>query len=284
MARYDDIIGAVRPLLASYDFKPTIRQIYYRLVSPPYQLIPNTKSAYTGFDKQMVRARERSELPSDAFADTSRQLLGGDDGFDSPEAFLAGLRQYLAPSNYTGQMWGSQPTQVEVWVEKDALAQVVLRATEPYRVLVYPSRGYSPFTRLAEAVARFEQKPAILLDLRDLDPSGLDMSRDIQERLARYGGQFQYVRLALNENQVEGLPPNPTKRDDTRGGAYMARLGDRCWELDALPPDGLQRLITEAIEARIDWAAWQTTLGRIEAERQTLDPILARARQVLASQ
>jgi len=280
---YARMVELVREVLGQYSFSPTIRQVYYRLVSPPYQVIENKTSVYKYFDAQMVRARERRELPKNAFSDTSRQTLGGDYGYRSPEEFMEALREEAQPENYTRPMWGTQPAVVEAWIEKDALAVLLNMVAREYRVPVFASRGYSPFTLLDKAVDRFVEKGGVILDFRDHDPSGQDMCRDVQERLTRYGGRFRYVPVALTHDQVTAfdLAPNPTKRADPRAAAYIAQFGDECWELDALPPDELNRLLEEAIHREIDWDLWNVELAKIRDDRESLEEPLRKAREAL---
>ncbi|MBA7710784.1 hypothetical protein ES703_119731 [subsurface metagenome] len=281
--KYEEIVELVREVLGQYSFAPTIRQVYYRLVSPPYQVIENKTSVYKYYDAQMVRAREREDLPRDAFSDTSRQSLGGDYGYRAPEEFLKALREAAQPENYTRPMWDTQPAVVEVWVEKDALAYLLNMVARKYRVPVFASRGYSPFTLVDKAVDRFVEKGGVILDFRDHDPSGLDMCRDVQDRLARYGGKFRYVPVALTYDQVQSfdLAPNPTKLDDPRAKSYIAQYGDECWELDALPPDELNRLVEEAIRQEIDWDRWHEEEEKIARDRETLETPLRKAREAL---
>ena len=280
---YARIVELVREVLGQYSFRPTVRQVYYRLVSPPYQVIENKTSVYKYYDAQMVRARERGGLPRDAFSDSSRQTLGGDYGYRSTEEFLEALREAAQPENYTRPMWDTQSAVVEVWVEKDALAMLLNAVAGEYRVPVFASRGYSPFTLLDKAVDRFLEKGGVILDFRDHDPSGLDMCRDVQKRLTRYGGRFRYVPVALTHDQVVAfdLAPNPTKQADPRAKVYTAQYGDKCWELDALPPDELNRLVDEAIRAEIDWDRWHEEEERIAEDRATLEEPLRNARQAL---
>lgn len=280
---YARMVELVREVLGQYSFSPTIRQVYYRLVSPPYQVIENKTSVYKYFDAQMVRARERRHLPRDAFSDTSRQTLGGDYGYLSPEEFQEALREAAQPEKYTRPMWNTQPAVVEAWIEKDALAVLLNMVAREYRVPVFASRGYSPFTLLDKAVDRFVEKGGVILDFRDHDPSGQDMCRDVQERLTRYGGRFRYVPVALTYDQVKAfdLAPNPTKRADPRAAAYIAQFGDECWELDALPPDELNRILEKAIRWEIDWDRWAETEDRITMERDILEEPLRKAREAL---
>ena len=88
----------------------------------------------------------------------------------------------------------------------------------------------------------------------DHDPSGSDMSRDIRDRLQGFGAKFDFCRIALNMEQVEKyrLPPNRIKESDSRSGDYSLRYGKECWELDALPPSELIRLIDSSIRSYIN--------------------------------
>ena len=100
----------------------------------------------------------------------------------------------------------------------------------------------------------------IVFHLGDHDPSGKDMTRDIASRLEMFiGGRVKLDRLALNMDQVEEYtpPPNPAKQTDSRFAAYLEEFGDESWELDALEPTVLARLITEAVEGVRDDEAWK---------------------------
>ena len=76
----------------------------------------------------------------------------------------------------------------------------------------------------------------------DHDPSGIDMSRDITERIRMfmaghgYGAKwFDFTRIALNigtEVQQYNPPPNPAKSTDSRFQGYMDIHGDESWELE----------------------------------------------------
>lgn len=78
----------------------------------------------------------------------------------------------------------------------------------------------------------------VILHLGDHDPSGIDMTRDISDRLELFGADVEVKRIALNWDQIDEFtpPPNPAKLSDSRAGAYIAEYGDESWELDALEP------------------------------------------------
>jgi len=88
--------------------------------------------------------------------------------------------------------------------------------------------------------------------LGDHDPSGIDMSRDIEERVTMFmdgNGPLIFVRIALNMPQIEEYspPPNPAKVTDSRFAKYQEEHGDESWELDALDPTVIDAIIREKI-------------------------------------
>jgi len=95
----------------------------------------------------------------------------------------------------------------------------------------------------------------VVLHFGDHDPSGIDMSRDIQERLEEFsGGTIDFRRMALNKDQVDQYnpPPNPAKLTDSRCEGYIAKHGSESWELDALEPRVIASLIRREVDSIID--------------------------------
>lgn len=118
-------------------------------------------------------------------------------------------------------------------------------------------------------------KPATVFYLGDHDPSGEDMVRDIRTRLVEFHRQLAKIevkKIALTTDQIEEYdpPPNPAKITDPRARAYIAKHGDQSWEVDALPPDVLARLIREAFEAVIDREKLDEVLAREERDKKAL--------------
>ncbi|MDE1767269.1 MAG: hypothetical protein KGI27_13510 [Thaumarchaeota archaeon] len=142
--------------------------------------------------------------------------------------------------------------------------------------MTYPSRGYSSFTKVYEAINKrfslYGDRPITILHFSDHDPSGLNMTEDIQSRLYRYGSHAKVKRIALTYTQVRqfGLEPMPTKMSDSRWREYSIQYGNQCWELDALPPNELQNIIRDAIKGHVDVSRWNKTFKEIEKEKQSL--------------
>lgn len=104
----------------------------------------------------------------------------------------------------------------------------------------------------------------LILHLGDHDPSGIDMSRDIQDRLHIFGCATEVKRIALNMDQVRehNPPPNPAKLTDSRCEGYVEKFGEESWELDALPPDLLGEMINNEVFEVRDLDVWQASEAR----------------------
>ncbi|GAI04571.1 unnamed protein product, partial [marine sediment metagenome] len=83
---------------------------------------------------------------------------------------------------------------------------------------------------------------------------------------------IEVKRIALNIDQVRefDLRPNPVKRADSRAAGYVQAFGTECWELDALPPDELQKIIVAEIEKYIDEDTWEDTEEEIEQGKKEI--------------
>lgn len=165
------------------------------------------------------------------------------------------------------------------WVEKDALLNVVSRACSPHEVPYFSCRGYTSQSAMWRASKRLQHNAhqgyiPYIIYLGDHDPSGMDMSRDIQNRLGMFKvpHQTEFTRLALNMDQVRehDPPPDFAKPTDSRSQSYVAEYGDDAWELDALEPSVIIKLIRGVIEDIVDGETWDTSVAKQEEERKQL--------------
>lgn len=257
----------------------TLRQLYYQFVARG--LIANKQQEYKRLGDILNDARLAGLFDWDYIVDRTRSHEGGDAAETDPASFLK-----QAASWYIQQRWTDQPYRVEVWVEKEALAGVVSRAARKYRAGHFSCRGYTSASSLYEASRRIEgllDEPGVegvvILHLGDHDPSGIDMTRDIEDRLNEFLiGDFydhrlvEVRRIALNMDQVQQYnpPPNPAKFTDSRVGPYVSRFGYESWELDALDPATLDALISQHIEGLIEPEPWEAAAAREKTERSLI--------------
>ena len=269
---YEQIVEEAREVFKQYDSALTLRQLYYRLVSK--HLFPNTINSYKRLSRVMVRARERGDVPVNCLEDRSRRILGrGDTGYTSAEEFLrrriAGLKESY--KEFTMPMWDDQHNYVLVSLEKDALSRLVSDVANQYSVRTFPTRGYPSFTyvnRMATYIRnRLKDKPTVVLYFGDFDPSGIDIERDLEDRLRKYdAGDFKVRRVALTKDQIQqySLPPMPVKRSDARSEGFMESYGDQSVELDALDPNTLKFMVAQSIASNINLDLWKKKEEKIE--------------------
>jgi len=138
----------------------------------------------------------------------------------------------------------------------------------------FSCRGYTSQSELWRGAQRMIEYgvPTVVIHLGDHDPSGKDMTRDIEERLQLFGADATIERIALNIDQVKRwkLPPNPAKITDSRFAAYAAEFGESSWELDALDPRKIDTMIRAAIEEHLDRDLFDEREAQQESDRATL--------------
>jgi hypothetical protein len=262
--RAERILSAEQPM--------TIRQLFYRLVS--VQALENSVPEYKKLSRVMTDARESGQVPFEWIVDRSRPTYAPT-VFDNLKAGLTALRNC-----YRKDYWQEQPTHVEIWTEKDAIIGSIERVTDELGVTVRVSRGFTSTTRVHEIASVFAGifKPIFVYYLGDHDPSGRAIELDLYDRISRFGPDFQMARLAIRERDIDDfiLPPLRIKASDTRAAAFRRKFGNRCVELDALPPEELRSRVRQAIERHIEEEAWGRALAIEKAEQESITSIVGR--------
>ena len=269
---YEEVVAAALEVFEQYDTALTLRQLYYRLVSR--HLFENTVNNYKRLSRIMVRAREERAVPANCLEDRSRRVLGrGDTGYKSATDFLRRRIASLKESykDFRMPMWVDQPFNLLISLEKDALSRLVSDEANKYYIRTFPTRGYPSYTyvsRMASYIRnRLKGKPTVVLYFGDFDPSGVDIERDLGERLQKYGaGEFMVRRVALTKEQIMqySLPPMPVKKSDARAPSFVSNFGEETVELDALEPNVLKLLVHRSVAEHIDLMAWKRKEDEIE--------------------
>lgn len=230
----------------SQGYDLTLRQLYYQFVARGW--IENTQRSYKRLGDVVNKARMAGLLDWDYIVDRTRNLAS-QSHWTSPARIIQS-----AAAGFALDKWADQPARVEVWVEKEALAGVIAQVAERHDVDWFACRGYVSQSELWAAGQRLRTyiergQRVVVLHLGDHDPSGIDMSRDIEDRLRLFisrdylnghaeefegdsvstrvlwdamanhcaesspDGSFvpalEVRRIALNEDQVEEYDPPP---------------------------------------------------------------------------
>jgi len=249
----------------------TLRQLYYQFVARA--LIENTERSYKNLGSIITKARMAGLISWEAIEDRTREHHAF--WYDEDELnAINELSRYIRFDR-----WDRQDTYVEVWVEKEALGNVIERACSPLLVNYMACKGYLSASEAWRAGMRYQRKlndgkQCILIHLGDHDPSGIDMTRDNRDRLDIFTEEMSGVdvrRIALNMDQIDKYspPPNPTKIKDSRSKDYIKKFGRTSWELDALEPQVIEKLITKEIKQFIDWDSWEE-IGELQRKKRNL--------------
>lgn len=271
------IIDNANAIIEEYDiqgFVLSLRQIFYQFVTR--ELIANTMREYKRLGSIINDARLAGLIDWQAIIDRERNLQALAHWRDPLDLMRTAARQYLE------ERWADQPHRVEVWIEKDALAGVFEPICEELDVPFFSCRGYTSQSEMWAAAQRLREytdglgQEVTILHFGDHDPSGIDMTRDIRDRLRLFGvSDLNVWRIALNMDQVREyrLPPNPAKLTDTRVSSYVRNYGRESWELDALDPRVLPALVRENVNALRDAEAWEAATAAQETGRSVLTAI-----------
>ena len=265
-----EVINAIIEEYLAEGYRLTLRQLYYQLVSR--DIIPNNVKEYGKISTLLKEGRMAGKVDWEAIEDRTRVPHIPYYVTDIKDAMKDTIDQYRL------DRMRDQDVYLEVWTEKDALSGILKRVTEEYHVRLIVNKGYSSCSAMYEAYKRFNNaksygKNSHILYLGDHDPSGLDMIRDIGERLEEFSNDDVQVKpIALTKKQIDKYnpPPNPAKEADPRADWYIQNYGSTSWEVDALSPKVLTRLITNAIEGLIDRDKYDAIVEQEEKDKELI--------------
>lgn len=269
-----ELVNGVVQEYSDQGFDLTLRQVYYQLVARGY--IPNNERSYKTIGSLINDGRLAGLIDWYSITDRTRNLRGNGH-WDKPSEVIESAKY-----SYLLDKWEGQPNYVEVWVEKDALVDVVGQACRQLDVSYFSCRGYTSQSEMWSAARRFIRQDyrenRLIIHLGDHDPSGIDMSRDIQDRLDLFGANTYVKRVALTMEQIQlyNPPPNPAKITDSRASKYIDRFGDESWELDALEPSVITELIKNEVTAYRDLDIYNTICQREAKEKEELQMLCDR--------
>lgn len=247
----------------------TVRQLFYAATVAGVPGIEKSEGGYNKVQAQCLDLRRMGRMPYHHIADATRYMRKPrtHDGWEAALKDTARL--------YRKSLWADSAEEVEIWLEKSALAGVLFPVTSEYDVPLMPTGGYTSETFAYGAVndLRDTGKMLVIYALYDFDRSGQDAAYSLQEKLERFGTEFDvhvsFRQLGLSYEQVTelSLPTRPAKRNTA---------ADRRWpfdfaaELDAIPPDTIRDMVRSAIEKHLPQSELHHLKKIEQAERETL--------------
>lgn len=281
--RKERVVARIVEVVTAYSkmgYRLTLRQLHYQFVSRNWTV--NHDTAYKKLGKILDDCRYAGVVDWDAIVDRGRQISLDYSVRDTNHALENTIRHYKL------DRMQEQETYLELWTEKDALSEIMERSSSKYHIPLAINKGYTSSSAVYTAYNRVTDRilsgqDVTILYFGDHDPSGLDMVRDIRERLNFMLDKGQHrgndlsemltikpIGLTMQQIKRFKLPPNPTKMTDARAAAYVKQFGKTCWEVDALNPETLTEIIESNVEAIIDIDQYNKVIAREKKDKSKL--------------
>jgi len=159
------------------------RQLYYRLVGK--DLIPNFIEIYKRVCKFLTDCRYGGYIDWDAIEDRGRVPKRKSQWNTVQDLIDSAVNSYRLPR------WKDQEYYVELYCEKEAMDSVLRPITDKYHIYFGYNKGYCSASTIYDIAKRVKTqiekgKKVKVLYLGDHDPSGLDMIRDVEQRIKEF--------------------------------------------------------------------------------------------------
>lgn len=236
----------------------TIRRLFYRAATAG--LVAKDQKGYKKIQSTLVRMRRDGDLPYNWIADSTRWMRKPAT-HNSLEAAIADTA-----AHYRRAVWSNADIQIEVWLEKDALAGVIYPVTSKYDVPLMVARGFASLSFLHHSAMALKRdgRPAVIYHLGDSDTSGRDAAAAIERDLKEFAPELpiQFEILAVTDDQIDemDLPTRPDKKS-----------GKPVVELDAINANDLRDMVESAITAWLPENKMKVLQVAEASERQLLE-------------
>ena len=233
---------------------------------------------YDDMKRAMSVGRLKHILGYDEITDHTRTPVG--------PTLYRGLADFatVVVNAYRQDIWSTQTQYVEVWCESNATVPMLEDGTWELGVQLQPCGGDLTLYPVYMAAQRFQRhidagRPAVVIYVGDWNPKGEQIPRSIKRNLLeRHGVEVEFVRVAItaeqiDEHQLPAKKPGKIKDGDHLAIPWIKKHGALYVEVEAMAPQTLIEIVSDAVEARLDMKAWarkQTlqTRNRRKLERQ----------------
>jgi len=203
----------------------TVRQLFYILISRFPRDYPATRAFYKRLDRYLAKIRRVNPEVHEKFIDPTRQFV-------------------IPPLRFP---------RIELWCEKDSIRNFVGKLAVKYRLGIQVLRGFASLSMYRRALERARKRGVtMVLYIGDWDPSGLLIEQVAQGEMDHEMG-IKFVRLAITMEQIKRFrpPSRAVNIKDSRAKEYIEKYGDRCWEVEAIRPRTLLKLIEKGLRENV---------------------------------
>jgi hypothetical protein len=270
------------------------RQIHYQLLNKPPLIHAGKKGStyhndlrsYRALTDILTRGRHEGEIPHEVIADVTRphsswKVYRDTGTFEKHELEL--MFRY-----YRRDLLQSQPNHIEIVLEKLTVQRILEPIAWKFCVPLTVSRGFCstrPRFELAQRFRKSGKGKLVLLIVADFDPDGDEIAHSLASSMRNDFGieEIHPVKVALTHEHITalGLPASmiKAKKGSSNYDRFVQRYSsDNVYELEAVEPETLRRLLTEAIDDVLDKEAFNAEL---EQEKEDAAHLAGVREQVL---
>jgi len=272
------------------------RQIHYALLndpplihaSKPASIYCNDAKSYKALTELLTRARIAGKISMRVIQDATRPVTLWNVYRDVQGYLRAELKDFC--STYWRDLMQSQPNHIEIIGEKNTIEPIIRSVAAQYCIPMTIGRGYCslrPRYDIAQRFFKSGKERLVLLMLSDFDPDGEEIAHSFARSL-RDDFEIEVIepiKVALTSAQVAefSLPPMlKAKKKSAQYKRFSSAHGDSVWELEALPPETLQRVLQEAIDNVIDIEAFNHEIDQEKQDAASLENTRRRVHRLLS--
>jgi hypothetical protein len=214
---------AAADVLARLPYAMTLRQLYYALVSSG--AITKNEAAYAKLKRGVRDLREDGSIPWEWLVDHTRSVFAPRT-WDGIEDLLTDTAKL-----YRRDLMRQQDVAIQLWAESDSIGSVISQVADRYTIPTFIGRGYAArgylWSAAKDAVAAHAGgKSVVILHVGDFDPSGEDISRDVEETLRLYALTIAWASRGRFPGTAVGSVADVRRSLQADVRAYGGTLGD----------------------------------------------------------
>jgi hypothetical protein len=244
-----------------------------RHASKPDSRYVNDRASYKDLCDLLTRARLEGHIPWEAIGDPTRPFTKWN-VYQDTRAFLRDQIDGFG-KGYWRDLMQSQPNHIEIVGEKNTLGKVLNQVASTYCIPTTMGRGYASIDPRHDMEERFKQsgkEKLVVLIVSDFDPDGEQIAESFAQsmhsdfRIPINRVHAIKVGLTLQQIKRHKLPVGgKAKKKSPNYKKFVRKYGTDVYEVEALDPVVLQRILTETIDRVIDTAAFNR---EVDAEKR----------------
>ncbi len=294
------MLDAIRQVIEERrDYWPlSDRSIHYALLNvcplkhakKPDSTYGNDKASYKDLTNLLTRARLQKLISMEAISDETRPFIKWKVHREPGPFIQQQIDEFF--QGYWRDVMQSQPCHIEIVGEKNTVGGILRPIAMKYRILMTTGRGYCSLRPRYDMQQRFlksGKEKLVVLMLTDFDPDGEEIAHSFIRSMRDDFSipNVEGVKVALTGQQVTDfqLPPMmQAKEGSANFTKFTSKHGQDVFELEAIPPGTLQKLLSDRIDSVIDRTIFNRELDAEKSDRKKLTALRQRIRTTLLAE